>query len=71
MVFKLLLNDLEVAKEFITRILGRELFRLQPSSQEVPLKKVAHGGDTITLLRMDFSAVVLDMEGPSKPNLTG
>lgn len=62
-VFKLLLNDLEVAKEFISRIMGREILRLQPSSQEIPLKKVAHGGDTITLLRMDFSAVILDEAG--------
>jgi hypothetical protein len=59
-VFKLLLNDLDVAKEFLSRIMGRTIIKLQPSSQEVPLKKISHQGETITLLRMDFSAVVLD-----------
>lgn len=61
-VFKLLLNDLDVAKEFLSRVMGREILKLHPSSQEIPIKKVAHEGETITLLRMDFSAVVLDHE---------
>ena len=59
-VFKLLMSDLDVAKGFISRIMGREILKLSLSSQEIPIKKVDHEGQTITLMRMDFSAIVLD-----------
>ena len=59
-VFKLLMSDLDVAKGFISRIMGREILRLSFSSQEVPLRTADHEGQTITLLRMDFAATVLD-----------
>ncbi len=62
-VFKLLMNDLDVAKGFIGRILGREIVKINVSQQEVPIRKLDHDGQTITLLRMDFSAVILDEAG--------
>jgi len=62
-VFKLLMSDLDVAKGFISRILGRQITTLQFSSQEVPIKEMDHEGQTITLMRMDFSATVLDERG--------
>jgi len=59
-VFKLLMSDLDVAKGFISRILGRRIVTLNFSTQEVPLRKMDHGGETITLMRMDFRATVED-----------
>jgi len=61
--FKALLNDEEIARELVSRVIGRQVVSLHLSSQEVPIRSMALGERTITLFRMDFSAQVRDENG--------
>ena len=59
-VFNLLMSDLDVAKGFISRILGRLIITLNLPTQGVPIKKMDQEGEAITLMRRHFIATVED-----------
>jgi hypothetical protein len=61
--FKALMSDPDVAKGLISRVLGRMVLKLHFSAQEFPIKDVRHQGETITLMRMDFAALIRDEHG--------
>lgn len=58
-VFKYLMNDEKVAKLLLSAILGREIISLEfrPTEHHFPI------GEVLTVLRMDFSARILDENG--------
>ena len=61
-VFKFLMEELDVAKGIISTILGEEVVSLQFSHQERILKE----SESITLCRLDFAAKIKQADGSSK-----
>ena len=61
-VFKFMMNDNKVAKLLLSAIIGEEILELtfQPTELEVPLQ------ESITVLRMDFKALVQYSSGEKK-----
>jgi hypothetical protein len=65
-VFKYLLEDMDIAREMLSVILGEEIETLQVRPQET----VAHTPETlITVLRYDFTAVFRNRQGQHKKAL--
>ena len=63
-VFKALMSDPDVAKGIIGRVLGREIIKLNFSHQEHPVREhLAQDGQSIMLMRMDFTALIKDEHG--------
>lgn len=61
-VFKYLMNDEKVAKLLLSAIIGKEVLSLEfrPTEHHFPI------GEMLTVLRMDFSARILDEDGDRK-----
>jgi hypothetical protein len=62
-VFKYLLEDLEIARELISTILGEEVVSLELKPQETVIESV---GSSVNILRFDFKAVVKTPTGALK-----
>ena len=63
-VFKLLMAETDIAKEIISRVIGREVLKLNLSHQEHAVREhTKEDGESITLMRMDFSALIKDEYG--------
>jgi hypothetical protein len=58
-VFKYLMNDEKVAKLLLSAIIGREVAELEfrPTEHQLPFR------ETLTVLRMDFQARIIDEDG--------
>jgi hypothetical protein len=61
-VFKYMMNDEKVAKLLLSAIIGKEVLSLEfrPTEHHFPI------GEMLTVLRMDFSARILDEDGNQK-----
>ena len=63
-VFKLLMSETDIAKEIISRVIGRDVLKLNLSHQEHAVREhTKEDGESITLMRMDFSALIKDEFG--------
>ena len=63
-VFKLLMSDTDIAKGTIGRVIGRDVLKLNLSHQEHAVREhTKEDGESITLMRMDFSALIKDEFG--------
>lgn len=58
-VFKYLLEDVEIARELLSTILGEEVHNLEIKSQETATET----GGGINILRFDFKAVIKKKDG--------
>jgi len=54
-VFKYLMEDTEIARRFLSQIIGEEIIKIEIRPQEHTLKTKKHG---ITILRFDFKATI-------------
>ena len=54
-VFKYLMEDMEIARRFLSEIIGEEIVKIAVRPQEHTHKTAKHG---ITILRFDFTATV-------------
>jgi hypothetical protein len=59
-VFKYLLEDVEIARELLSTILGEEIHRLELKPQETATEK---SGGGISILRFDFKAIIKNKNG--------
>lgn len=59
-VFKRLIEDIEIAKEFIGRLIQARVIELDPRPQEMPRISPALGvdGKTLRYFRMDYAAII-------------
>ena len=62
-VFKYLMEDTEIARRFLSQIIGEEITKIEIRPQEHTLKSKKHG---ITILRFDFKATIQLKELPPK-----
>ena len=64
-VFKYMMEDIEIAKMVISTIIGEEIISLEPQPQEKTKAKVVidDKGTSITVYRLDFSAKIKITEG--------
>ena len=64
-VFKYMMEDIEIAKMIISTIIGEEVIMLEPQPQERTKEKVVidDKGTSITVYRLDFSAKIKIAEG--------
>ncbi len=61
-VFKYLMEDTEIARRFLSQIIGEEIIKIEIRPQEHTLKSKKHG---ITILRFDFKATIqLEEQAP-------
>ena len=58
-VFKYLLEDIEIAKELLAAILGEDIVSIELKPQET----LAESSRGITILRFDFNAVIRNKDG--------
>jgi hypothetical protein len=65
-VFKYLLEDVEIARELLATILGEEIVRLEVKPQETATENAAAN---ISILRFDFKAVLKTKDGENKKAL--
>ena len=59
-VFKYLLEDVEIARELLSTILGEEIQSLELKPQETATEK---SGGGISILRFDFKAIIKNKSG--------
>jgi hypothetical protein len=62
-VFKYLLEDLDIAKELLSTILGEEIQSLEIKPQETATEK---SGGNISILRFDFKAIIKNKTGTTR-----
>lgn len=62
-IFKYLLEDLELAKQLISKIIGEEIVEINTQAREAATKLSKY---ELTILRLDFKAVILTQEGLHK-----
>lgn len=62
-IFKYLLEDLELAKQLISKIIGEEIVEINTQAREAATKLSKY---ELTILRLDFKAVILTQEGLRK-----
>lgn len=62
-VFKYLLEDIEIARELLSSILGEEIISLQVKPQETA---VENPNSNISVMRFDFKAVIKTSDGATK-----
>jgi hypothetical protein len=62
-VFKYLLEDVEIARELLSAIIGEEVVSLEMKAQETAVETV---GSSVNILRFDFKAVIKTAEGDLK-----
>jgi hypothetical protein len=63
-VFKYLLEDIDIAREIIASILGEEIIELEVKPQETATQVLPDG--TINILRFDFKATIVTARGDIK-----
>ena len=64
-VFKYLMEDLDIAKGFLSRLINENIIELTFQPQEISVRK-AFRDEVIRLVRMDFKAVVETEDGQKK-----
>ena len=62
-VFKYMMEDNDVAKLMVSSIIAEDVVSLTPRPHEYTVEKVAVGGDSITVYRLDFSAMIKTPDG--------
>lgn len=62
-VFKFFMEDPEVAKRLISNIIGQEVVSLTPQPQETITQSKKYA---LTILRLDYKAVIVNAEGETK-----
>ena len=62
-VFKYLLEDIEIARELLSTILGEEIVSLELKPQETATEQTAYG---ISIIRFDFKAIIKTKNGDTK-----
>ena len=64
-VFKYMMDDIEIAKLVISTIIGEEVISLDPLPQEQPTEKMnlVNKDSSITVYRLDFTAKIKIAEG--------
>jgi hypothetical protein len=62
-IFKYLLEDIELARELISKIMGETIVELTPRPNEITDKSKKY---EVLIMRMDFAAVILTQEGEHK-----
>ncbi|NJN34781.1 MAG: hypothetical protein HC817_11545 [Saprospiraceae bacterium] len=67
-VFKYLMEDLDIAKGFISRLINENIVEITFQPQEISVRK-AFKDEIIRLVRMDFKAVI-QLENNEKKNDT-
>ena len=65
-VFKYLLEDIEIARELLSTILGEEIIRLEVKPQETATENTTAG---LSILRVDFKAIFKTKSGETKKAL--
>ena len=62
-VFKYLLEDIEIARELLSTILGEEVVSLDVKPQETAIENTA---SSVSILRFDFKAIIKTKTGEHK-----
>ena len=65
-VFKYLLEDIEIARELLSTILGEEIVNLELKPQETATE---HTSYSISIIRFDFKAIIKTKNGETKKEI--